>query len=63
MNIFKDLYNLWHDNNFFHNFFYDVRHFNDSLLSDEDRIKVSLYNSVNNLQRVLNQVNVIGYLF
>ncbi len=36
MNVFENFYNLWHDNNFFNNFFQNVWNFDKYLLSDSD---------------------------
>lgn len=54
MNILKDLNDLRHNNNFFYDFFNDVRDFNDSFFSYKHWIEVSFDNSIHDLKGAFN---------
>ena len=62
MNVFKDLNDLRHNDNFFYNFFNDMWHFDNSFFSDQNRIHISFDDSINNLKSLLDQVDIVGDL-
>lgn len=63
MNVFKHLNDLGHNYDFLHNFFDNLRHFDNPFLGNQNRVKIFFDNSVNDLKSIFNKVNIVSYLF